>query len=241
MIRLTDRLQVLADQIEQNETMADIGTDHGFLPLALWERGISPKVIMVDLSPGSLNKARENANSLYPDEAFDLRLGSGIQVLKKSEVDAVVIAGMGGVLITEILAADMNKTCSFPKFVLQPRNGQSKLRFWLIHNGFSIVEENLVRERKYICPIITAVPGRLSGSRTSLSEHIPDCGPDGIELEVPLWIKEAGGPVLEFLEQKIHIEECVLRGISRQKISDKRREEKVKERITYLKSLKEGV
>ena len=83
MIKLTDRLQVLADQIEQKETMADIGTDHGFLPMALWERHICPKVIMSDVSPGSLEKARENAASLYPEEVFDLRLGNGIQVLQK--------------------------------------------------------------------------------------------------------------------------------------------------------------
>ena len=105
MIRLTDRLQILADQIEKNETMADIGTDDGFLPIYLWENGISPNVIMADVSAGSLDKARCDAAALYPDMAFDLRLGDGIQVLEKGEVDAVVLAGMGGILMTETLSA----------------------------------------------------------------------------------------------------------------------------------------
>ena len=80
--------------------MADIGTDHGFLPVYLWEAGISPHVIMADISRGSLDKARDNCEMLHPGQDFDLRLGSGIEVLADGEVDAVAIAGMGGILMT---------------------------------------------------------------------------------------------------------------------------------------------
>ena len=134
MVKLSDRLQVLADQIGNKETMADIGTDHGFLPVYLWERGISPKVIFTDVSAGSLEKSRVNAKRLYPEEPFDFRLGNGLEVLSEGEVDDVVIAGMGGILMTRILGKDLEKTKSFSKLILQPRSGQGVLRHWLLQD-----------------------------------------------------------------------------------------------------------
>lgn len=238
MIKLTNRLQIMADQIKQNETMADIGTDHGFLPLFLWENKISPKVIMADISPGSLEKARCNCVELYPDEQFDLRLGNGIRVLKNEEVDAVVIAGMGGKLMMNILGEDPEKTKSFKKLVMQPRNGQGKLRYWLVKNGFSIIRESLVREGKYICEVITAVPGEVDDK---LSYVIDGCGPDSMEYEVPPWIISAGELAEPFILNKISIEEYALNGILKADIRDTERESAVRARIEYLKSLLGGI
>lgn len=235
MIRLTDRLQVLADQIEQNETMADIGTDHGFLPIYLWENEISPKVIMADISSGSLAKARMNGQELYPEETFDLRCGDGIRILENGEVDAVVIAGMGGKLMSQILGEDLEKTRSFKKLVLQPRNGQGKLRYWLVKNGFGIVKESLVREGKYICEIITAVPSACE----CLSYEIEGCGPESMEYETPPWIISAGELAAPFIENKIAIEEYALNGIYKAEVLDTQRETVTKQRIEYLKSLLE--
>ncbi len=172
MIKLSERLKKIADQIHQGETMADIGTDHGFLPLYLWEQGICPRVIMSDISSGSLAKARENCESYYPAENFDLRLGSGITILDKAEVDTLVIAGMGGILMTEILGADLEKAQSFSKLILQPRKDIGKLRFWLFDNGFRIENEALVREGKYICEIITAVPKEIAITRQMNGDDI---------------------------------------------------------------------
>ena len=97
-MKLTPRLQTIADEINPGETMADIGTDHGFLPVYLWENKISPNVIMADISAGSLAKAEENCRAFFPDREFDLRLGNGLEILQPGEVDAVVMAGMGGIL-----------------------------------------------------------------------------------------------------------------------------------------------
>lgn len=113
-MKLTPRLQKIADEIKPGETMADIGTDHGFLPLFLWEQGISPQVIMADISKGSLDKAAENCRLLAPDTDFDLRLGSGLEVLAPAEVDTVVMAGIGGNLICELLGKDLQNHGRFP-------------------------------------------------------------------------------------------------------------------------------
>ena len=238
MIKLTDRLQVLADQIKQNETMADIGTDHGFLPIYLWENEISPKVIMADISPGSLEKARANCYENYPDVKFDLRLGNGIQILQNGEVDAVVIAGMGGKLMTEILGENIEKSKSFGKLILQPRNGQAKLRSWLLDNGFSIVNESLVRENKYICEVITVVP---YVSKDAVSYSLDNEIDDPMCFEVPPRILTAGELAAPFIQNKINIEEYALNGILKADVIDKDREKVTRARIDYLQNLLGGI
>lgn len=241
MIRLTDRLQILADEIKEKETMADIGTDHGFLPIYLWERGICSKVVLTDVSPGSLDKAKVNVQQLCPTEAhgaFDFRLGNGMRVLEAGEVDDIVIAGMGGILMTEILGEDIDKTKTFKKLILQPRSGQGKLRHWLVHSGFSITKESLVQEGKYICEVLTVEP---SGNIPTMSREIEGCGPDSIEYEVPPWILSADNLAEEFLLRKCAAEERVLSGLSRSRVRDLEKEETVKKRIAYLKSLLGGV
>ena len=103
MIKLSDRLKSIADEIKKGETVADIGTDHGFLPVYLWENHISPHVIMTDISPASLKKAEDNCQTEYPGIKFDLRTGDGLEPVRPAETDAVVMAGMGGLLMSEIL------------------------------------------------------------------------------------------------------------------------------------------
>ncbi|MGN0709610.1 MAG: tRNA (adenine(22)-N(1))-methyltransferase [Anaerovoracaceae bacterium] len=158
-MRSDERISAIAEEIGNEESVADIGTDHGYLGLLLKKRGLAGRVIMTDVSRGSLDKAVENAERLSPDEDFDFRLGDGLSVLKRGETDDVVIAGMGGLLISDILGADPELTCSFRKFILQPRNNCGRLRLFLRDSGFRIAGEKLAREGKRICEIIVCVPG----------------------------------------------------------------------------------
>ena len=148
--------------------MADIGTDHGFLPLYLWEKGISPKVIMCDISEPSLAKAKGAAGSYQFGSELSFRAGDGLRVLDSGEVDDIVIAGMGGLLIVDILSDDMNKTMSFKKYIFQPRNNSGRLRYWLVSHGFDITRNQLVREGKFICEVITAISPK-SSEKANLS------------------------------------------------------------------------
>lgn len=236
MIALTDRLQMIADEINTGETMADIGTDHGFLPIYLWENRICPKVIMADVSKGSLDKARDNCNMLYPGEAFDLRLGNGLEVLSDGEVDTVVIAGMGGILMTQIMAADMAKTMSIKKYVLQPRISAGKLRQWLIANGFSITGDRLVREGRFICNIITAIT-QADRNLTKLQENISffsSLAEDDIRLEMPLWLAEE--PLgREFIQRRVNSEKDILEQLKQSK--DNSKQIIVNQNIEYLEGL----
>ena len=155
MIKLSERLECIANRIDKGETVADIGTDHGYLPIYLWENKISPKVIMADISKGSLQKAKDNCKLSQPDFDFDCRLGDGLEVLKPHEVDTVVMAGMGALLIIEMLEWDTIKTRTYKKFILQPRNNLGELVKWLKDNNFNITNYDLVKEGKRICEILT--------------------------------------------------------------------------------------
>ena len=215
MNRLTDRLQLLADQIENGETMADIGTDHGFLPLYLWQQGISPAVIMCDISEPSLAKAKAAAGALQFGRELDFRAGDGLNVLAPGEVDVIVIAGMGGLLIRDILSDDLEKTRSFSKFILQPRNNSGQLRYWLAANGFEIRSNHLVREGKFICEIIVALtPKSHENGNEGPAEAYPDRKDPYWEFPPDMALTN---PELasEFALTKIEIEEKIKAGIMR--------------------------
>lgn len=229
-MKLTPRLKKIADRIDRGESVADIGTDHAFLPLYLWEAGISPKVIMSDVSEGSLAKAGENCQKLHPDTEFDLRLGSGIEVLEKGEVSVVVMAGMGGILMTELLGADVEKARSFSKLIFQPRKDVGKLRFWLFDNGFRITDEALVREGKYICEIISAVPGEIAVTR--------QLNGDDIEYEFPHSLPDYNDELLtEYLTVKKNLEKAILSNMSKGKYTTAKELRHQQYRIDYIESL----
>lgn len=239
MIKLSDRLQVIADEIKPGETVADIGTDHGLLPIFLYESGRSPAVILCDINRGPLDKAGNNI-AMYLGEGalrnggelrgLELRLGDGLKPLASGEVDTVVIAGMGGILMTEILGEKLTHSRSFSKLILQPRNGSHKLRWWLAHNGFRVTAEHLVVERKYICEVVTVQPesaasaaaacpaeqggvaAGLPQAAVSLPEEIPD---EALDWEISPLLFDGPDPLLiPFIENKIRIEEKVVGFVS---------------------------
>lgn len=230
MTKLTPRLNLIANEVLPGESMADIGTDHGFLPLYLWEKGICPKVIMADISKGSLQKARDNCKAAYPLETFDLRLGSGIEVLEAGEVDVVAIAGMGGLLMTEILGVDLDKSKSFKRLILQPRNNVGPLRYWLLNHGFSISKEQLVREGKFICEIITVIPKEIAITG--------DLGADDIDYEFPHKLIDFKNSLTEeYLLNKLKIEKNILSQMLKAKDLDFKQKRRQEYRIEYLERL----
>ena len=249
-MKLSDRLQRIADRIERGETMADIGTDHGLLPIYLTENGISPKAVMTDISEPSLMKGRENLAGSMPDghETVDCRTGDGLSVLAPAEVDVIVIAGMGGRLIRQIMEADMALTRSFAKFILQPRTKQGELRRWLLENGFAIIHEDLVHEGRHIPEIITAVHGEdrryaETGRAGDLwvTKETADAYGEKTDMfyDVPPWITKATGPVDEFMGRYIEREKRKLENVMMSQVRDREKETRICGDIYYLKGLSE--
>ena len=156
MIRLSERLQGIADGIPVGSRVADIGTDHGYIPIWLKQTGRSGYIVAGEINAGPLQKMREHMERYLEgdEEGIYPRRGSGLQVIEKGEVDTVVIAGMGGLLMIDILSEDLEKTASVKRFLLQPRNAQDKLRKWLLEQGFTIIDEKLVREGRFVWEIM---------------------------------------------------------------------------------------
>ena len=157
-MKISNRIKVICDAVTPGETIADIGTDHAYVPLSLYQNHISPDVIMCDISADSLSKARKSFSDAeidMPDSSF--RVGDGINVIQKGEVDTLIIAGLGGVTIVDILSNDVDKLQSFKKLILQPRNNSGPLRSFLYRSGFDITDDKLVKYGKFSCEVIVAV------------------------------------------------------------------------------------
>lgn len=243
MMILTGRLEALAQQIKPGETMADIGTDHGFLPIALFLRGISPKVIMVDVSEKALARARAHGKEVQGLSEDNFRVGDGLAPINPGEVDVVVMAGMGGILMTSILEADPAKAGTIDTFVFQPRNHPEVLRHWLSQNDFTIIKESLVRERRNLCEIIVATPSQSykSAQYKIFTKQWPPSWSEGdIRWEIPPWYAEIEDPLAdEYVTKKMDRELRVQKEYQKGQNPELTRLSEMEARIVYLRNLKE--
>ena len=244
MIRLSERLDKIAGFIEQGERVADIGTDHGYIPMYLKMNGISDYVIAGDINEGPLEKMQENMDRLIPDdsdrEGIFMRLGGGLDVVENGEVDTVVIAGMGGLLIADILGNDREKSCSIKKFILQPRNAQDKLRKWLLDNGYRITGEVLARESRFVWEIICVESPDNEAVSCAEQEYFGD---NLIQYEVGQCLINGRDPLLEeFINNKIRIEKRIVENAGKSDSAEARQQQsEAADRIKMLEGILEHV
>ena len=222
-IRLSERMQTISDMVIPGAAAADIGTDHGYIPAYLLTNGICPSVILTDIAEGPLQRARDRFDK-YGIEG-DFRLGPGLETLKTSEVSTVIIAGMGGETIMDILGKDLNKSYSYKKFILQPRTFAGELRVWLSENGFKFIDYALCRERKLINEVMAVEPGDNGVKEDLLFSRF-------------LLLK--GDPLLnEYLDKMIRIKEEVLRQLENSKDNNFELTERFKKEKEYLESIRQ--
>ena len=158
-IELTPRLQAVASFVPDGARLADIGTDHAYLPVSLLLDGKIPSAIAADLREGPLNRARMTAQEYGCTEQVSFRLCNGLAEVKSYETDVIAIAGMGGETIAEILAAAKWVNRNGIPAILQPMSSQPELRRWLWQNGYRIQEEKLVQEGDTIYMVLLAQAG----------------------------------------------------------------------------------
>ncbi|MEL6342621.1 MAG: class I SAM-dependent methyltransferase [Myxococcota bacterium] len=157
-IQLSSRLSAVAERVLSGRPLADVGTDHGQLPVWLLLSGRVPRVIASDLREKPLNNARALAHShRLSAEQFDARLSDGLSHLQPGEAETVSICGMGGGLIARILG-DAPSELGLRRLVLQPNNDTEAVRAHLMRTGWGLVDEVLVEEGRYIYPILCAEP-----------------------------------------------------------------------------------
>ena len=158
-MQLDARLAAIAALVPHGTTLADIGADHAYLAATLVLHGHAPRAVVGDLSAGACEAARRTVGAQRLTQQIDVRQGDGLSVLLPGEAESIVIAGMGGALIADILAGAQDILGDVGTLVLQPMNGAEKLRRWLYAHDWTIEKETLARAGGHLYEIIRAVHG----------------------------------------------------------------------------------
>lgn len=159
-IKLDDRLSAVAGLVRNGKRVADIGTDHGYLVAYLVENGKCPSGIAADLRKGPLENARQTVIQQCLTDKIELILSDGLQNIPENSCDDIVIAGMGGNLIAEILEKAPWVKSENINIVAQPMTHAEVLRQWFIDNGFTINKEKTATDgKRYYCIISAGYTG----------------------------------------------------------------------------------
>jgi tRNA (adenine22-N1)-methyltransferase len=150
---------MIAEYVPDDARVADIGGDHALLLLHVAKKGRLKKGIVGEINRGPFENAKKRVAMAGFQELIEVRLGDGLSVLTPDEVDAVVIAGMGGTLIANILEAGKTKLAKVRRLILQPNIGARRVRGWLKENGYRLTDETIVKEAGIFYEIIVAEPG----------------------------------------------------------------------------------
>ena len=172
-MKLSKRLQAVEKLIGPYSSVADIGSDHAYLPVALIASKNVSFVVAGEVNPGPLMAAKLTIAASGMEDHISARLGDGLQVLAPGEVEAVVIAGMGSTVIRGILERSPEVTGSLRRIICQPMAGAVQMRQWFQKQGWKLVEEDLVLEEGRLYEILAAEPGEMSPMEPMLLEIGP--------------------------------------------------------------------
>ena len=213
-MELSDRLQAVAGLVTAGNVACDVGCDHGFVSIYLAERGISPRVIAMDVNRGPLQTARGHIGEYGLAELIETRLSDGVEALAAGEADTLICAGMGGRLMLRILEEGREKVRLMKEMILQPQSELQEVRKYLRSRGHTVAEERMVLEAGKYYPVMRVLPsGRTEGQTGRADEE---------KNEVRLRIEDKYGPVLlrkkdpvlqDFLQKQKRICRQILEGL----------------------------
>lgn len=170
-MELSKRLAAVAELMEECQSMADIGTDHGYIPIYLIEHKKTGHAIAMDINLGPLERAREHVKLYGLNEYIELRLSDGARELKPFEVEAAVVAGMGGRLMMKILEDSKEVFQTMKFFVLQPQSEYGFVRQFLEKQGFYIQAENMICEDGKYYPMMRVSKGSMNLEKECFYEY----------------------------------------------------------------------
>lgn len=226
-MELSKRLNLIANYIDKCDTLVDVGTDHGYIPIYSVLKDICKKSIATDINKDPLDKAKLNSIFEGVDESVEVRLGGGLEPITKGEAQGLVIAGMGGNLIRDILEADKEKAKEFDFIILQPAQNPEVLREYIYTNGYEVIEEDLcIDEEKYYELFKVRVK---DGESTEL---------DPIYYEIsPKLLRDKNPIMKEYIASKIEKYNKILNFIDDDTESAVERKKELKEKIDILNNL----
>lgn len=156
-IQLSARLQFIANLISRNESFADIGSDHAYLPTYVCLRDEHARAIAGEVVQGPYESALQTVEKYNLHNRIDVRLGNGLDVISKQDrINEIVIAGMGGTLIANILHDGKDKLRTINRLIIQPNNNEMKVRKAFLKLDFVLTAEYILEENKLLYEILVA-------------------------------------------------------------------------------------
>ena len=232
-MKLTNRLQAIADLIEKDVMVGDIGSDHGYLITYLVEKGIIKKGIASDINEGPVKNCINTIKSYSFEDDVQVRLGGGLMPYQKNEIHTAVIAGMGGELIRDIIIESKAVAETVNTFILQPMTGQDVLRQWLMENNFRIDKEVIANEQDRYYQILMVSHGQQENQLESFMSHMTIDEPLTYEIGLKMVPDEN---YKGFIEKKIQKYEMIKEQIEKH---GKGKNEKLIQTETFLTKLYE--
>lgn len=173
-LKLSERLQTIANMVPRGTaSVADIGTDHAYLPIYLITHEVASHAIAGDIHQGPYLSAKNAVDAAHLEQAISVRLGNGLDTVNPGEAEVVVIAGMGGLNIVDILRARPEVTSTVKRLIVQPMIAAPTVRTWFKDNGWQIIIEQLVLEDDKLYQIIAAEKGDMQEFEPILYEIGP--------------------------------------------------------------------
>ena len=158
-MNISGRLNRLAELVTEGSRLADVGTDHGYVPLCLCREKKIPSAIAMDINVGPLERAKSHIAGAGLEAYIETRLSDGLHELKRGEADTVLIAGMGGALMVRILSEGTEALKEVRELVLQPQSEIGEVRRYLNTGGWKIILEDILLDEGKYYPLFKAVPG----------------------------------------------------------------------------------
>lgn len=227
-MKLSYRLETVASFVPKGSNLADIGTDHGYIPIYLALNGIIDRAIAMDVRMGPLLRASEHIKEYKLEEVIETRLSDGAAALKPGEADTVIIAGMGGELVIHILEDGKHVWDTVDRWILSPQSDLDKVRRYLEQNSFLITEETMVEEDGKYYTVMMAVRGHMEVQKE-------------IYYRYGRLLIEKKAPVLQaYLDWEENLKACVLEGLKEKDTpAAKLRAEHIREELNWIKEARD--
>lgn len=214
-MELSKRLSAVAALVTDGYRLADIGTDHAYIPICLAGTGRIPEAVAMDVNQGPLFRAEENIRMHGLEDRIKTRISDGFASLEKGEADAAVIAGMGGPLMIRILREGAEVVSTLKECVLQPQSEIEKVRAFLLEEGFFFLDEDMVEEDGKYYPMMKVKPPSDAGKA---AEDRSGTAWTRTELCYGKLLLMRKNPILrEFLQREICIRRRILKELNNNK------------------------
>lgn len=231
-MEMSARLKLIAGFVTEGYVVADIGTDHGYIPIWLIKADRIPRAIAMDIGKGPLERAQENIKQYGYEDRIETRLSDGLKELRENEADSVVIAGMGGPLIVSLLEAGKTALNTVKELILSPHTDIYLVRHYLIENGYDIVREEMVYDMGKYYTVMKAVHTEDKRVKSLYDRDKYNY------IYGRLLLMERSSVFMDFIKNEKDKLSVIFENLSRSEGADEKKQE-IRERFKYINGLEE--